>query len=60
MVINIFRIEKTEVVNGCDCWGRPEYNNVYKVYYNDEFVCCMSSDPTVLIDKMNSILIIEG
>lgn len=36
--INIFRIEKTKVVNGCDCWGRPEYDDVYKVYCNDEFV----------------------
>ncbi len=27
--INIFRIEKTKVVNGCDCWGRPEYDDVH-------------------------------
>lgn len=55
-MINIFRIKKTEVVNGCDCWGRPEYDDVYEVYCNDEFVCRMLSDPTVLVDKMNDIL----
>lgn len=59
-VINIFRVEKTEAINGCDCWGRPEYDDVYEVYYNDEFVCRMSRDPTILVDKMNDILIVEG
>ena len=29
-VISIFRVEKTEAVNGCDCWGRPEYDDVYE------------------------------
>lgn len=55
-VINIFRIEKIKVVNGCDCWGRPEYDDVYEVYRNNEFVCRMSSNPTVLVNKMNDIL----
>lgn len=59
-VINIFHIERSKVANGCDCWGRPEYDDIYEVYYNDEFVCCMSSDPTVLVDKMNDILIVGG
>lgn len=36
--------------------GRPEYDDVYKVYCNDEFVCRISSDPTVLIDKINDVL----
>lgn len=57
-VINIFHIERSKVENGCDCWGRLEYDDVYEVYYNDKFVCRMSSDPTVLINKMNDILII--
>ena len=59
-MINIFRIKKTEVVNGCDCWGRSEFDYVYDVYHNDEFVCRMMNDPTVLVDKMNDILIAEG
>lgn len=56
-VINIFHRERTKVENGCDCWGKPEYDDVYEVYYNDEFVCRMSSDPIVLVDKINDVLI---
>lgn len=59
-VINIFHIERTKVENGCDCWGRLEYDDAYEVYYNDEFICCMSSNPTVLVNKINDILIVGG
>lgn len=38
---NIFRIEKTEVVNGCDCWGRPEYDEVdFKTDYWGDGAWC--------------------
>lgn len=50
----MFHIKTTKIENGCDCWGRSEYDNAYEVYYNDEFLCRMSSDPTVLIDKINN------
>ncbi len=56
-MINIFHIERTKVENGYDCWGRSEYDDVYEVYCNDEFICRMSSDPTVLVDKINDVLI---
>lgn len=56
-MVNIFHIERTRVVNGCDCWGKPEYDDVCEVYCNDEFICRMSSDPTVLVNEMDDILI---
>lgn len=56
-MVNIFHIEKTRIENGCDCWGRLEYDDVYEVYCNNEFICRMSSDPTMLVDKVNDVLI---
>lgn len=46
-------VEKREVQNGCDCWGRPEYDIYYfvvnekgEVIYKSEF------DPTKLIEYL--------
>ena len=52
----MFTIKKNKIENGCDCWGRPEYDDVYEVYCNDEFVCRMMNDPTELIYKVNSVI----
>ncbi|WP_418929341.1 hypothetical protein [Clostridium fessum] len=53
----MFTIKKTEIANGHDCWGCVEYDDVWDVYCDDEFVCRMASDPTALIDKVNGILV---
>lgn len=58
-VIDIFHIKKIKVKNGYDCWGRPEYDYAYEVYYNNEFVCRMASNPIVLVDKVNDILAVR-
>ncbi|RHQ81968.1 hypothetical protein DWX91_15180 [Clostridium sp. AF22-10] len=52
----MFTIKKNKVENGCDCWGRSEFDDVYDVYHNDEFICRMMSDPTELIYKVNSLI----
>lgn len=52
----MFTIKKNKVENGCDCWGRSEFDDVYDVYHNDEFICRMMSDPTELIYKVNSVI----
>lgn len=52
----MFTVKKNKIENGHDCWGRSEFDNVYDVYHNDEFVCCMMSDPTELINKVNNIV----
>lgn len=52
----MFTIKKNKIENGCDCWGRREFDDVYDVYYNDEFVCHIMSDPTELINKVNNIV----
>lgn len=36
--------------------GRSEFDDVYDVYHNDEFICRMMSDPTELIYKVNSLI----
>ena len=56
-MIDILHIKKIKVKNGCDCWGRTEYDEIYEVYYNDEFVCRMTSDPMVLVEKVNNVLV---
>lgn len=52
----MFIVKKSKIENGCDCWERSEFDNAYDVYYNDEFVCRMMSDPTKLIYKVNSVI----
>ena len=52
----MFTVKKNKIENGHDCWGRSEFDNVYDVYHNDEFVCRMMSDPTELINKVNNIV----
>ena len=52
----MFTIKKNKIENGCDCWGRSEFDYVYDVYHNDEFICRMMSDPTELIYKVNSLI----
>lgn len=46
-------VEEREIQNGCDCWGRPEYDIYYyvknkkgEVIYKSEF------DPTKLIEYL--------
>nr|DAV87641.1 MAG TPA: hypothetical protein [Caudoviricetes sp.]DAX10112.1 MAG TPA: hypothetical protein [Caudoviricetes sp.] len=52
----MFTVKKNKIENGHDCWGRSEFDNVYDVYHNNEFVCRMMSDPTELINKVNNIV----
>lgn len=52
----MFTVKKNKIENGYDCWGRSEFDNVYDVYHNNEFVCRMMSDPTELINKVNNIV----
>lgn len=42
--------------SGCDCWGRQEYDEVYNIYYNDEYICQLSDNPEILINKLNDII----
>ena len=52
----MFTVKKNKIENGCDCWGRSEFDNAYDVYHNDEFQCRIMSDPTELINKVNNIV----
>ena len=52
----MFTVKKNKIETGHDCWGRSEFDNVYDVYRNNEFVCRMMSDPTELINKVNNIV----
>ena len=40
----MFTVKKNKIENGHDCWGRSEFDNVYDVYHNNEFVCRMYKD----------------
>lgn len=56
----MFTVKKSKIENGCDCWGRSEFDYVYDVYRNGEFLCRIMSDPTELINKVNSIIKMEN
>lgn len=52
----MFSYKEIKVANGCDCWGRQEYDEVYNIYYNDEYICQLSDNPEILINKLNDII----
>ena len=29
----MFSYKEIKVASGCDCWGRQEYDEAYKIYY---------------------------
>ena len=46
-------IKEIKKSNGCDCWGRPEYDNYYVVEdKNGEVIYTSESDPTNLINYL--------
>lgn len=46
-------VEKKTRPNGCDCWGRTEYENYYVVKNeNGEVIYITESDPTSLINYL--------
>ena len=47
-------IKEISKPNGCDCWGRTEYDDYYIVEgENGEVIYIGKSDPTRLIDYLN-------
>lgn len=52
----MFSYKEIKVVSGCDCWGRQEYDEAYNIYYNDEYICQLSDNPEILINKLNDIV----
>ena len=52
----MFTVKKNKIENGCDCWGRSEFDDVYDIYYNDKFLYRIMSDPTELIYKVNNVI----
>ena len=53
-------VKEKRISNGCDCWGRPEYDYVYVVLdENSNEIFRSKDDPTelinVLINKSNKV-----
>ena len=47
------KIKEITRSNGCDCWGRPEYDYYYVVEGEDgEVIYTSKSDPTDLINYL--------
>ena len=45
-------VKKIQTRNGCDCWGNPEYDEVYIVVKDDKIIYKSESDPTCLIKEL--------
>ena len=45
-------VKKTRKCNGCDCWGRPEYDDIYIVLKDNKVIYESESDPTCLISDL--------
>ena len=47
-------VKEVSKPNGCDCWGRPDYDYYYVVESEDgEVIYTSQSDPTRLINYLN-------
>ena len=46
-------VKKIQRHNGCDCWGRPEYDDVYIVLKDNKVIYESESDPTCLINELS-------
>ena len=45
-------VNKIRRRNGCDCWGIPEYDDVYIVLKDNKIIYESESDPTCLINDL--------
>ena len=45
-------VKKIQRRNGCDCWGRPEYDDIYIVLKDNKVIYESESDPTCLINDL--------
>ena len=46
-------VKKIQRRNGCDCWGRPEYDDIYIVLKDNKVIYESESDPTCLINELS-------
>ena len=46
-------VKKIQRCNGCDCWGRPEYDDIYIVLKDNKVIYESESDPTCLINELS-------
>lgn len=54
-MINILEVRKIERRDGYDCWGRPEYTNIYTVTNEEGKIVYQSEyDPTPLINELTN------
>ena len=52
MIFIKIEVKKIQRRNGCDCWGRPEYDDIYMVLKDDKVIYESESDPTCLISDL--------
>ena len=45
-------VKKIQRRNGCDCWGRPEYDDIYIVLKDNKVIYESESDPTCLLNDL--------
>ena len=46
-------VKKIQRCNSCDCWGRPEYDDIYIVLKDNKVIYESESDPTCLINELS-------
>ena len=52
MIFIKIEVKKSRRRDGCDCWGRPEYDDIYMVLKDDKVIYESESDPTCLISDL--------